>query len=123
VILADSNIVIYSRKLGYDELRRRLAKEQLTVCSTVQIEVLGWSHLLADDYAAFKKLFAQIVNYSLDDMVIDRAIEIRQKYIIELPDAIIAATALAHKLTLWTANTKDFQHIAGLKLYNPIDEL
>ncbi len=37
---------------------------------------------------------------------------------LEIPDAIIAATALHHKLPLATFNTKDFQFIPGLALAN-----
>lgn len=37
-----------------------------------------------------------------------------------LGDAIIAATALENDLTLATANIKDFKHIEGLKLINPM---
>ena len=34
-------------------------------------------------------------------------------------DLLIAATAVTYDLTLLTRNTKDFQHIAGLNLYQP----
>ncbi len=34
-----------------------------------------------------------------------------------VPDAIIAATAIGHGLTLVTLNRRDFQHVAGLSLY------
>ena len=34
-----------------------------------------------------------------------------------VPDAIIAATAIGHGLTLVTLNQGDFQNIAGLSLY------
>jgi predicted nucleic acid-binding protein len=34
-------------------------------------------------------------------------------------DLLIAATALEHDLTLLTRNVRDFQHIPGLKLYQP----
>jgi predicted nucleic acid-binding protein len=38
-----------------------------------------------------------------------------------LGDAIIAATALVHGLTLVTRNVDDFKHIAGLELENPFE--
>ncbi|WP_425571141.1 PIN domain-containing protein [Olivibacter ginsenosidimutans] len=49
----------------------------------------------------------------------EETIKIRRRYSIKLPDAIIAATAISHKLTLITRNTKDFSAIKGLKSVNP----
>ncbi len=37
-----------------------------------------------------------------------------------LGDAIVAATALEHDVTLWTANVDDFRHIEGLRVVNPL---
>jgi predicted nucleic acid-binding protein len=51
--------------------------------------------------------------------VIAKTIELRKKYRIKLPDAIIAATAIVHELTLITRNTPDFKSINGLKLLSP----
>jgi len=42
--------------------------------------------------------------------------QIRSKYKANVPDAIIAATAITHKLPLATINTKDFISISHLKL-------
>ncbi|GHU60555.1 ribonuclease VapC [Spirochaetia bacterium] len=36
-------------------------------------------------------------------------------------DSLIAATALAHRLTLLTRNTRDFAAVEGLMLFNPWD--
>ncbi|MDR0581942.1 MAG: hypothetical protein LBG31_03145 [Prevotellaceae bacterium] len=38
---------------------------------------------------------------------------------IKLPDAIIAATALANNMVLLTNNEKDFSRIPGLQIINP----
>jgi hypothetical protein len=37
---------------------------------------------------------------------------------LDIPDAMIAATALAHDLYLYTNNVKDFKYISNLKLYH-----
>jgi predicted nucleic acid-binding protein len=46
---------------------------------------------------------------------------LRQQRRIKLPDATIAATALAHGLPLITRNAADFQGVAGLSVINPHD--
>lgn len=121
MILADSNIVIYSRQLGYDQLRQQLSSQEVAVCSVVQIEVLGWHLLEALDESAFANFFKQAVNYQLDDTIINRTIKLKRlKPSLRLADSIIAATALIHRLELWTANTKDFERIEGLKIHNPL---
>jgi toxin FitB len=50
----------------------------------------------------------------LSEVVAQKTIDLRKIYKIKLPDAIIAATALVHGLTLITRNTSDFQKVAGL---------
>lgn len=39
---------------------------------------------------------------------------------LNLPDALIAATALSHDVQLYTLNLKDFRFIPGLNLYRPV---
>lgn len=50
----------------------------------------------------------------LTDNVVQKTIQLRKVHKINLPDAIIAATALSYDLTLITRNIKDFQNVAGL---------
>jgi predicted nucleic acid-binding protein len=57
----------------------------------------------------------------IDSSIKSIAIEIRKTSKIKLPDAIIAATAIKHNLTLLTRNEKDFVGIIGLELFNPWD--
>lgn len=56
----------------------------------------------------------------LREVVVDRAVaeragRIRRETDVRLPDALIAATALEHKLELATRNTRDFR-VRGLRL-------
>jgi predicted nucleic acid-binding protein len=50
----------------------------------------------------------------LTDNVVQKTIQLRKVHKINLPDAIIAATALSYDLTLITRNIKDLQNVAGL---------
>ncbi|EMM77923.1 toxin-antitoxin system, toxin component, PIN domain protein [Leptospira santarosai str. 2000030832] len=46
-------------------------------------------------------------------------IRLRQAYKIKTPDAIIAATALVHGLTLVSRNVPDFSSISNLNVIDP----
>jgi predicted nucleic acid-binding protein len=59
----------------------------------------------------------------LTNNIVDKAIEIRRSRKIKLPDAIIAATALAHDYTLISRNDDDFRKIPGLKYINPFTDI
>ncbi len=52
----------------------------------------------------------------LDDIVTQKTIELRKIKKLKLGDAIIAATALIHKLTLVTRNISDFRNIPELEV-------
>jgi len=54
----------------------------------------------------------------LTPSIVDKTIELRRAMRIKTPDAIIAATALVHNLTLVTSDG-DFNGIPGLKIIDP----
>jgi len=56
---------------------------------------------------------------NINDDIIEKTIELRKTYKTKLPDAIIAATAIAYGLTLITRNIKDFKGVQGLDVLNP----
>jgi predicted nucleic acid-binding protein len=54
-----------------------------------------------------------------DEPVIWETIQLRQQQKVKkLPDAIVAATAVAYNLILITRNTNDFKDVPGLTLLN-----
>jgi len=121
VILLDSNIIIYLRDPEWGEkIAGKLHDERLATCNVVIAEVLGYKHLEAADAQFFERLFASMKNHSFNDMVVKRVIELRKTETIQLPDAIIAATAITNDLTLWTHNTEDFDNIPGLRFVDPL---
>jgi predicted nucleic acid-binding protein len=83
-----------------------------------QIEVLRFT-----DTPENERLLADFVNASvihpLSDPVVRRTIALCKQSKIKLPDAIIAATALAENFVLVTRNTGDFKNIPKLELLNP----
>ena len=82
-----------------------------------KIELLGFS-LVTSEIIEFIDA-ANIIN--LTEGIANQTIRLRKKRKIKLPDAIIAATALVHDLTLISRNSKDFDGIEGLEFINPYD--
>ena len=83
-----------------------------------KIEVLGYKTTSEASHILISFVYDSLV-IGLSDEIIDITIEIRKKYKIKIPDAIIAATSLAHNSIIVTRNLKDFQIIKGVKCINP----
>lgn len=121
--LFDSNVFIYQLNgvlgaYGQSLLRQGLLEDgAYSVIS--RIEVLGFPQAPSERVAA-ERLFDGFERKSLDDTVAQQAIALRQARKIKIPDAIIAATALHHGLTLVTHNLRDFDWIDGLHLVDPL---
>ncbi|HEX8505361.1 MAG TPA: type II toxin-antitoxin system VapC family toxin [Hymenobacter sp.] len=73
----------------------------------------------AQEEAALRQFISSCTELPLDEPTIQQTIRLRQQHRVKLPDAIIAATALAHGLSLVTRNVSDFQALAGLAVINP----
>jgi len=61
--------------------------------------------------------------YYIDNVIENKAIEIKQENRIPIPDALISSTAVVNNYTIETRNEIDFIKINGLKIYNPFKEL
>lgn len=65
---------------------------------------------------AVSQLLAPFREFTVDRAVAERAGRIRRDGHLRLPDALIAATALEHGLSLATRNHADFKPVTGLRL-------
>jgi predicted nucleic acid-binding protein len=61
-------------------------------------------------------LLAPFRELAIGRAVAERAGRIRRESGARLPDALIAATAIEHKLSLFTRNRSDFERIPGLRI-------
>jgi len=88
-----------------------------TVSFVTYIEFLGYK-----EASELTEQFISLANViEIDKDIIEKCILLRRALSIKLPDAIIAATAISHNLTLITRNIHDFKDIDNLKLLNPWD--
>ncbi len=103
------------------QLLRGLGKlGRLSIASVTRLEV--HAGMRPEERYATNKLLARLTTIDLDREIADRAGDMiaasqRVGKALGVPDAIIAATAIGHQLTLVTLNRGDFQHVAGLSLY------
>ncbi len=75
-----------------------------------KIELLGFSEV----NQVITDFVAAAVVYGLSDEVVNRTIDLRRRYRIKLPDAVIAATALTYGATIISRNGRDFRAIDNL---------
>ena len=118
MICFDTNIIIY---LGNETLSESIiGNEPIIYPSMLRIEALGYQDIRSVEEARIKTLLAALKEVPLTNTIIERAILLRQDQRMNLGDAIVAATALDSDCVLWTANSKDFAHIEGLTIHNPL---
>jgi hypothetical protein len=110
--LLDTNIIIYALK-GLADVRPYFdAKPFISVVT--EIEVLGVKDLSEKEIKIRETAIEFCSIILLNSRIKAKAIELKRKVKIAIPDAIIAATAIEEGLTLVTAD-KGFKRIKGLQ--------
>jgi predicted nucleic acid-binding protein len=120
--LIDTNVVI-------DYLGNKLPASGMVFMNTLmdsipnisvvtKIEVLGFQ-VPEEHQQLLSNFITDAIVLDLTYQVVNICIDIRKKYKTKLPDAIIAATALAFNMILTTRNTSDFKNIDGLQVIDP----
>ncbi|HHH19956.1 MAG TPA: type II toxin-antitoxin system VapC family toxin [Campylobacterales bacterium] len=112
--LIDTNVIIYYfNGIVEDNRIDTILKESFNISIITKIEFLSWHKLRTDEMLKSQALafISHATVYELTDEIADRVIEIRQKYKIKTPDAIIGATALVHGFDIVTNNVNDFHRL------------
>ena len=122
-MLLDTNIVIYSVQPEYVNLRLLIDSIPGIVSIATYIESLGYHRLTEEAEPRISEFLNRCQILPLTDAIARQAVILRQQRRMSLGDAIIAATAMTHNLTLVTHNTEDFRWINGLELLDPVQNL
>lgn len=108
-LLLDTNIILYY--LNGDETLIPLVEENHLYVSVInEIELLGYSGFHKKELEAVKTFLAYCTSEKITNDVKEKAINLRRKGGLKLPDAIILATALSKKIPFVTAD-KGFKKI------------
>jgi predicted nucleic acid-binding protein len=118
--LWDSNTAIYFLQKQFPPVTETfieglLAESLPTISAITEIELFCWKTSSDSDLQLLADFINDVTIFELEKAIKLKTAEIRKTNRIKLPDAIIAATALVHDLTLVTRNVKDFDQIRGLK--------
>lgn len=89
---------------------------------SIHYSVITRAELFAGDgtqESAVATLLAPFAELVVGRSTAERAGRLRRDKGLRMPDALIAATAMEHRLALVTRNRKDFEGIRGLKVVAP----
>lgn len=127
VWLLDSNVLMgYLNQDPAPGLCDRVEQALIAGCAISVIswiEILGWRQHTPASREAAEQLLRCLRRLDLTDTVIQQTIALRSRMVIKLPDAAIAATAMAHELPLMTRNVQDFKWIDSLVLFDPFTSI
>ncbi len=112
LICVDTNIIIYTLA-GRQDLADRVKGRTVMLSVISEIEALSFPELNDTDRERIAEYVRRCTVVGISDRVKHEAIRIRSKAKMKLPDAIIAATALALDATLLTAD-EGFSHLSDM---------
>ena len=121
--LMDSNVLIDYIALRLprtgSDFVENIFNTYFLISVAVKIEVLGYNDV-PDKMRTMEEFVDTATVLPLDDIVTHKTIELRRLHKkLKLGDAIIAASALVHNLTLLSRNLADFKNIEGLSVIDP----
>lgn len=110
-LLVDTNIILYALK-GDMALTGIIDGQDLYISFITRIELLSFPKIDKQGVALIEKFLEQVPVIESNPVINADAIELRRKSGLEVPDAIIAASARFLGVRLMTAD-RDFKKVEG----------
>ena len=123
MILCDTNVIIETLKGDEKTIKimESIGLENIAISSVTVME-LYFGALNKRELNKIKKHLKALNIVHFDNNISELSVSMIESYSkshgLQIPDAIIAATALSLEIKLFTLNLKDFRYIDGLKLQN-----
>jgi predicted nucleic acid-binding protein len=102
-ILVDTKLIVFGIG-GTRAVRKLLEGKTLFISIITEIELLSVAYARVEDELLIRDFIKNCFVVPINEEVKEHAIAIRKKWKVKLPDAIIAASALAHNISLYTAD-------------------
>ncbi len=97
--LLDTNVALY---LLSGRLAEPLPQGDYGVSVITEMELLAWPSLTDEEEARVREFLGRVVVCELSSTIRERAVSLRRRYRLKLPDAIVCATAMVEGVELWT---------------------
>ena len=122
MILIDTNILIeiYKNNISIVEEVKKIGQGNISI-SDITCAELYFGARNKKELQTIAKDLKKLQTIHIQAEISDKAVKLVEKYAmshkLSIPDALIAATAICHNITLYTLNVKDFIYIENIKLY------
>lgn len=121
--LLDTNIVLGFLKAhnGITHyFNNHLLGKALSVSQITHMELLGFPSITQEEEKVIHEFLSFIIILPINDLIANKAINLRRNTKLKLPDAIIAATAIINEATLVTCDNSLITSTTELKSLNPL---
>ena len=124
MVLCDTNILIHAFNGRFDTIQalNNIGYANILLSAITVMELYqGMGNKI--ELAQMKKKIKYFDVIQFDDQVSEKSIELiaqfRLSNDLQIPDAIIGATAIVHQIPLFTYNLKDFRFMPDIILHTP----
>ena len=124
MVLCDTNIFISAFNGRQDTIAQldKIGLDEI-VLSVVTVMELFQGMGNKEELARMRKKIRYYDVVQIDEAISAKAVEFIETYKLShglnIPDAIIGASAVVHQIPLYTYNTRDFDFLPGIILYQP----